>query len=205
MGAYCTVVPIHGTCPQPANKMLVVLLGSLICGKWVSAHQGIPWSDIGYNGGYSFYDLDEPMYSEEEFDDCEGGNCIGKIITKPEDGSRDPASGNSPMNDRTKSSLLPAYCDPPNPCPKGYTKQDGCIEEFENKAEFSRVYQSSQSCMCDTEHMFTCPQGNMDMYGMKKRQEDNGDLPANPFEEESVNPYLEGFKLPIAAKKGFGY
>merc|ERR1739838_749317 len=27
-----------------------------------------------------------------------------------------------------KGGVLPAYCDPPNPCPKGYTAEDGCIE-----------------------------------------------------------------------------
>ena len=26
------------------------------------------------------------------------------------------------------SAVLPAYCDPPNPCPLGYTSADGCIE-----------------------------------------------------------------------------
>ena len=36
---------------------------------------------------------------------------------------------------------LPAYCDPPNPCPLGYTEKDGCIENFENSSEFSRTYQ----------------------------------------------------------------
>ncbi len=39
--------------------------------------------------------------------------------------------------------------------------EDGCLEEFENTAAFSREYQSSQECMCDTEHMFDCP-GNTD-------------------------------------------
>ena len=60
---------------------------------------------------------------------------------------------------RLKGGVLPAYCDPPNPCPKGYTAEDGCIEmdDFQNKAEFSRKYQASQSCMCDSEHMFSCP------------------------------------------------
>ncbi|CAG2106599.1 unnamed protein product [Medioppia subpectinata] len=57
--------------------------------------------------------------------------------------------------------VLPAYCNPPNPCPIGYTSEDGCIEEFENTAAFSRDYQASQECMCDTEHMFDCP-GNTD-------------------------------------------
>jgi len=39
--------------------------------------------------------------------------------------------------------VLPAYCDPPNPCPLGYTKEDGCIEDFENTSDFSRNYQVS--------------------------------------------------------------
>ena len=69
-------------------------------------------------------------------------------------------SGSS--NPHTKAGVLPAYCDPPNPCPAGYTAEDGCIgvEEFQNKAEFSRKYQASQSCMCDSEHMFSCPDYN---------------------------------------------
>merc|ERR1711893_89893 len=51
------------------------------------------------------------------------------------------------------ASMLPAYCDPPNPCPPGYTSSDGCIEDFENSSEFSRDFQSTQNCICDTEHM----------------------------------------------------
>merc|ERR1712113_90429 len=35
----------------------------------------------------------------------------------------------------SSSSMLPAYCDPPNPCPLGYTAADGCIEDFENTSE----------------------------------------------------------------------
>lgn len=53
--------------------------------------------------------------------------------------------------------VLPAYCNPPNPCPVGHTTENGCLEEFENSASFSREYQSTQECMCDTEHMFDCP------------------------------------------------
>ena len=30
--------------------------------------------------------------------------------------------------------------------------------------------QASQTCMCDSEHMFSCPQQEMDLYGMSKRQ-----------------------------------
>uniref|UniRef100_A0A915L9H6 Neuroendocrine protein 7B2 n=1 Tax=Romanomermis culicivorax TaxID=13658 RepID=A0A915L9H6_ROMCU len=53
--------------------------------------------------------------------------------------------------------VLPAYCDPPNPCPVGATADDGCLEEFENTAEFSRHYQANQDCLCDEDHMFACP------------------------------------------------
>lgn len=58
--------------------------------------------------------------------------------------------------------ILPAYCEPPNPCPLGYTSADGCLEEFENSAEFSRNYQASQICICDQEHMFNCPDKRAD-------------------------------------------
>lgn len=53
--------------------------------------------------------------------------------------------------------VLPAYCNPPNPCPPGYAAGDGCLEDFVNTAVFSREYQAAQECMCDTEHMFDCP------------------------------------------------
>ena len=36
------------------------------------------------------------------------------------------------------------------------TEKDGCIEQFENSAAFSRAYQAAQDCMCDNEHMFDC-------------------------------------------------
>jgi len=53
--------------------------------------------------------------------------------------------------------VLPAYCEPPNPCPLGYSADDGCLLEFENTADFSRNYQGQQQCLCDEEHMFNCP------------------------------------------------
>lgn len=65
-----------------------------------------------------------------------------------------------PHNFKTQSktdATLPAYCDPPNPCPVGFTEDQGCQTSFENTAAFSRDYQSSQECMCDGEHMFDCP------------------------------------------------
>lgn len=102
------------------------------------------------------------------------------------------------------NSMLPAYCDPPNPCPIGYTEADGCIEDFENTSDFSRQYQAGQKCICDTEHMFDCPEEN------SHRGEDDIEavnilaripgisVPTGGDE----NPYMEGQKLPVAAKKG---
>ena len=124
--------------------------------------------------------------------------------------------------------MLPAYCDPPNPCPKGYTAEDGCIEveEFDNEAEFSRNYQAAQSCMCDSEHMFTCPQDNSFSQVYSQAQVTphlhTSTLPAEinistPMQDGGLslfglseldsinNPFLSGSKLPIAAKKGLGY
>merc|ERR1719228_2766689 len=100
-----------------------------------------------------------------------------------------------------KNSMLPAYCDPPNPCPIGYTTADGCIEDFENSSEFSRGYQSRQKCICDTEHMFDCPDENAhrgadDIAAVNILAE----VPGLVADEN--NPYLGGQKLPVAAKKG---
>jgi len=67
-------------------------------------------------------------------------------------------SGALPNKEEVKTdAVLPAYCDPPNPCPPGFSGDDGCLEDFDNTAEFSREYQSRQDCLCDEDHMFTCP------------------------------------------------
>ncbi|KAL5274621.1 SCG5 family protein [Megaselia abdita] len=82
---------------------------------------------------------------------------------------------------------LPAYCNPPNPCPVGFTSDDGCIEGMENTAAFSREFQGSQDCMCDAEHMFECSK-------VEDVEDDDG---------VDLESFLAGEKLPIAAKKGF--
>lgn len=52
---------------------------------------------------------------------------------------------------------VPSYCDPPNPCPLGFTSEDGCLENFVNSASFSREFQAKQQCSCDNEHsLFNC-------------------------------------------------
>lgn len=80
----------------------------------------------------------------------QGGAGEGQQHLKPD--------GSVPNVQVVKSnSILPAYCNPPNPCPIGYTAEDDCLEDFENSAAFSRDHQSKQECMCDQEHMFDCP------------------------------------------------
>ncbi|XP_030568132.1 uncharacterized protein LOC115767900 [Drosophila novamexicana] len=54
---------------------------------------------------------------------------------------------------------LPAYCNPPNPCPEGYDMEQqagNCISDFDNTAIYSREFQAAQECTCDSEHMFDC-------------------------------------------------
>lgn len=66
-------------------------------------------------------------------------------------------------NTRVKNEAsLPAYCNPPNPCPVGYTEDQQCQTDFENTSAFSREYQAAQECMCDNEHMFDCPSKEAD-------------------------------------------
>ncbi|KAK9507329.1 hypothetical protein O3M35_007208 [Rhynocoris fuscipes] len=120
---------------------------------------------------------------------------------------------NGNQQNGAKQDNLPAYCNPPNPCPIGYTAEDGCLEEFENTAAFSREYQARQDCMCDTEHMFDCSnprntdgitQSDLDRLVHQFHVEDeHKTLVAKKYhEKKAVNPYLLGEKLPVAAKKG---
>lgn len=43
---------------------------------------------------------------------------------------------------------------------------------FENSASYSRHYQAAQDCMCDTEHMFECPNPNNIMDGSMVMDDD---------------------------------
>lgn len=97
--------------------------------------------------------------------------------------------------------VLPAYCNPPNPCPVGYSEEQGCITEFENTAAFSREYQLAQRCMCDGEHMFTCPADSGPKMPLHKRPVAKKYMP----DGLDANPFLAGARLPIAAKKGFSF
>nr|CAD7399448.1 unnamed protein product [Timema poppensis] len=113
---------------------------------------------------------------------------------------------------------LPAYCNPPNPCPVGYSADDGCLEQFENTAAFrysspmtslvltdssqlnyesfkklpnqiTREYQAAQECMCDTEHMFDCPvSSGRDLQGS------NG-APGSELTDSDINRIMEQFQV----------
>merc|ERR1711892_974529 len=99
-----------------------------------------------------------------------------------------PASHQGPKSPPA-GSMLPAYCDPPNPCPLGYTEEDGCIENFQNQAEFSQKYQAGQSCMCDTEHMFSCPEQAL------PAEKPSDSLAYLSFPDDVENTFLSGAKL----------
>ncbi|GAV07960.1 hypothetical protein RvY_17733 [Ramazzottius varieornatus] len=134
--------------------------------------------------------------------------------------------GTIPNTHQVKSdSMLPAYCDPPNPCPDGYTAADGCLEDVPNTAEFSRDFQSQQNCPCDPEHMFDCAMtasnainnipvdgAHATVRGKKFSEKKSGNGFADSYNERhprsvdavdhaKINPYLQGQPLPVIAKK----
>lgn len=89
---------------------------------------------------------------------------------------------------------LPAYCNPPNPCPVGFSEDQGCITDFENTAAFSRDYQASQECMCDGEHMFDCPGPN-----------NNSNKPGRQMSSELESFLARQFGNKNFVAKKFGY
>ncbi|KAL3227259.1 hypothetical protein MRX96_024225 [Rhipicephalus microplus] len=122
--------------------------------------------------------------------------------------------------------VLPAYCNPPNPCPKGYTAEDGCLEKFENTAAYSRDYQAAQDCITRglmestldriVQHIDpTVPVEGQHKTVMAKKffKKENHASYAKRYSRKSKksvkqpkttpakNPYLQGEKLPVVAKK----
>ena len=89
--------------------------------------EGLDYSLKGVNNYDDDYNGD---YTEPE--DMEDDSIAVKRSAQPDQNSGKSAAA---------AAMLPAYCDPPNPCPLGYTAADGCIEDFENTSEFSRRYQ----------------------------------------------------------------
>ncbi|KAG7204495.1 hypothetical protein KM043_004925 [Ampulex compressa] len=106
------------------------------------------------------------------------------------------------IKDEKTENTLPAYCTPPNPCPVGYTSENNCIVNFDNTAAFSRDYQSAQDCMCDTEHMLDCSVDSTNSNGLSGIHLSNSDFDSIVEQFQHENPFFQGDKLPIAAKKG---
>lgn len=155
--------------------------------------------DLGGQPQYEdYYDEPENLIVNPSLDHKLDSRADSKSLKQS--GNSQPQQQQQPPVGRGSNSVLPAYCDPPNPCPVGYDSNDGCIDDFENSSEFSREYQSTQNCLCDSEHMFNCPEDNVP-------QEINespflAHIPGLTDDLDNKNPYLAGQKLPIAAKKG---
>lgn len=47
---------------------------------------------------------------------------------------------------------LTSFCDPPNPCPIGYSAEFDCLEGFINSVRYNQFYQASQGCAIDLNH-----------------------------------------------------
>lgn len=89
-----------------------------------------------------------------------------------------------------------AYCNPPNPCPVGYSEDQGCINDFENTAAFSRDYQAAQECMCDGEHMFDCPGPKDTSKASRQMNSDLESFLARQFGDKSfVAKKYQGYKV----------
>lgn len=81
---------------------------------------------------------------------------------------------------------LPFYCHPPNPCPKGYTGEDGCQELIEDTANMQKAWiekmMSRGLCSCDEEHMFDCRASD---------RADDVDVKASDVEQQAFDDVLD--------------
>ncbi|XP_046388097.1 uncharacterized protein LOC124157441 [Ischnura elegans] len=198
--------------------------------RFLSAGGGGPLGQVGPRGGHPMtrdreYLQHSSLWGGHQYGHATGGGPVpGKMRLKP-------TGVGSGRPDSKSDAVLPAYCNPPNPCPIGYTESDGCLETFENTASFSRDFQANQDCMCDSEHMFKCPGSRDDGSGDSSSAaaaaagaamvgggsggagddaigsggmvEQHKTLVAKKFHvKKDSNPFLRGEKLPVAAKKG---
>jgi len=125
----------------------------------------------------------------------QGGAGEGIQMLSPE--------GLYPNREEVKTdAILPAYCEPPNPCPPNFNSEDGCSDDFENSAEFSRAYQAKQDCMCDEEHMFTCPPNHKKINEYTNSLQTDIEMAA-ALEQLLDNANIAGHHKGMVAKKGF--
>ncbi|KAM8846786.1 neuroendocrine protein 7B2 [Synchiropus picturatus] len=90
------------------------------------------------------------------------------------------------------------YPDPPNPCPRGKTAADGCLEEAPDTAQFSREFQQHQHRF-DPEHDYSAlAKWNKERLYQKLQ----GGGRTRRRRRRSLNPYLMGQRLDnVVAKK----
>merc|ERR1712037_371788 len=81
----------------------------------------------------------------------------GASTTCKSSSPRWPEGGNSP-GEADKELNAAGLLRPSKPLPAWLHCPGRLHWDFENNSEFSQKYQASQNCMCDTEHMFACPQ-----------------------------------------------
>ncbi|KAI1724024.1 neuroendocrine protein 7B2 precursor (Secretogranin v) domain-containing protein [Ditylenchus destructor] len=159
------------TCKQQTQLILgmpptCLLIFSVIIGSALGGGSGLGIDERLMSSANM--EFSQPLFPDSEFIDLisrdaesfPGPLSFGhKYITEGDQQLR-PEDEFAHREQVKSDNVLPAYCEPPNPCPVGYADQDGCLEDFENSAEFSRNYQSQQQCLCDQEHMFNCPSKN---------------------------------------------
>lgn len=110
-------------------------------------------------------DLDDSRYDEDEIkadqrdEETESHSSLGSghqyVSGGAGEGKQHLQPDGSVLNQQEVKSDedLPAYCDPPNPCPVGYVGEDCDSRPYEEyTAEFSKNYQEQQNCMCDDDH-----------------------------------------------------
>nr|CAX74242.1 Neuroendocrine 7B2 precursor [Schistosoma japonicum] len=105
----------------------------------------------------------------------------------------------------SKVDNLPAYCDPPNPCPLNYKSHDlpsPCDHGIEDTIEFNRNWiirkMENGECSCDNEHMDSCP------IESNENGDKNNFVSAQKADRKPywVNPYLRGeSRKRLVAKK----
>jgi hypothetical protein len=138
-----------------------------------------------------------------------GGSGEGHQHLTP-DGSVDniKPGGSLPVK---SDAALPFYCHPANPCPKGYTSEDGCEEDIEDSAEFHKEWISSMQkhgyCSCDPEHMFECPDNKAIEPKMPvSEQSPINDVVNKILADRASATYMSGEKrLTLVAKKSPRY
>merc|ERR1712192_43729 len=95
-----------------------------------------------------------------------------------------------------KSSMLPAYCDPPNPCPIGYTAQDGCIEDLKTTLNSHKSIRLLKTACVIPNTCLHVPSQN-------SRTEEFPSLGVSPLLRKSRTPTSLGQSCPSQPRRGW--